>query len=293
MNKYLIFRTDRIGDFLISAILIKCIKANDPNAHIITIGSNKNFSYIKKFSYVDEVIEFKNTFFDKINLILRLKKNIFKTIIIHDDKKRSKFISFFLKSNNKIVLTNANNFTHLEIIKNILKKLNFSFFDESLNIFADQKETKIEKSEQTQIHFDEKWVHSTYISKFLNIEPSKQELFIFINDLIKKTKNKLIITTGSDTPKVLTDILPKIAKINVKIYENLSFFELQNITAKSNVLIACHGAISHIAAANKIKQIDIIDKSYNYTRWTAHFRSYNYLYRDSFNVLSKKIINKL
>ena len=87
----------------------------------------------------------------------------------------------------------------------------------------------------------------------MNIEPSKQELFIFINDLIKKTKNKLIITTGSDTPKVLTDILPKIAKINVKIYENLSFFELQNITAKSNVLIACHGAISHIAAANKIK----------------------------------------
>ena len=95
MNKYLIFRTDRIGDFLISAILIKCIKANDPNAHIIIVGSNKNFSYIKKFSYVDEVIEFKNTFFDKINLILRLKKNIFKTIIIHDDKKRSKFISFF------------------------------------------------------------------------------------------------------------------------------------------------------------------------------------------------------
>ena len=32
MNKYLIFRTDRIGDFLILAILIKSIRRNDPDS---------------------------------------------------------------------------------------------------------------------------------------------------------------------------------------------------------------------------------------------------------------------
>jgi ADP-heptose:LPS heptosyltransferase len=42
VNKYLIFRTDRIGDFLVSAILIKCIKINDPSANITVVGSNKN-----------------------------------------------------------------------------------------------------------------------------------------------------------------------------------------------------------------------------------------------------------
>ena len=31
MNNYLFFRTDRIGDFLLSAILIKSIKKNDSN----------------------------------------------------------------------------------------------------------------------------------------------------------------------------------------------------------------------------------------------------------------------
>ena len=46
MNKYLIFRTDRIGDFLVSAILIKCIKINDPSANITVIASDKNYYYI-------------------------------------------------------------------------------------------------------------------------------------------------------------------------------------------------------------------------------------------------------
>ena len=42
MNNYLIFRTDRIGDFFISSILIKSIKENDPKANIIIIASDKN-----------------------------------------------------------------------------------------------------------------------------------------------------------------------------------------------------------------------------------------------------------
>ena len=64
MNKYLIFRTDRIGDFLVSAILLKCIKKNDPNAHISVISS-KNYDYIKTFPYVNNVIQLNNNFISK------------------------------------------------------------------------------------------------------------------------------------------------------------------------------------------------------------------------------------
>ena len=49
MNKYLIFRTDRIGDFLISAILIKSIKRNDPDSFINVVASENNYNYIKSF----------------------------------------------------------------------------------------------------------------------------------------------------------------------------------------------------------------------------------------------------
>ena len=94
MNRYLIFRTDRIGDFLITAILLKNIKKNDINAHITLIASRKNLSYIKTFPYVNQVIQLDNNFLSKLNLFFKLFKFKYKNIILHDNKKRSKLISF-------------------------------------------------------------------------------------------------------------------------------------------------------------------------------------------------------
>ena len=293
MNKYLLFRTDRIGDFLISAILIKCIKINDPKSHITVIASKKNFSYIKNFIYVDDVIKLQNNIISKISLIFKLRNNRFKNIIIHDNKKRSKVISLFLKSSSKIFLENCDKLSHIKSIKIILKKLDLSFFEDSLNVLNYEYKKKKYNNNFVQLHFDEKWIYNSYISKFVNIEPNENELILFINNIIKKTNKELIITTGKILPKVLRNILPKISKMNIKLYDNLNFLELEHITLKSRVLISCHGAISHLAAAKETKQIDIIDKSYNYRRWTEHFRNYNYLYRNTFKDLSKKIIEKL
>ena len=72
MNKYLIFRTDRIGDFLLSLILIKSIKRNDIKSHITVVASNKNYDYIKSFKIIDEVILFKKGFFDRIKFLVVL-----------------------------------------------------------------------------------------------------------------------------------------------------------------------------------------------------------------------------
>ena len=293
MNKFLIFRTDRIGDFLISAILIRCIKINDPKSHITVIASKKNYLYIKGFTYIDDVIKLENNFLNKIQLILKLNQVFFKNIIIHDNKKRSKFISLFLKSNNKIFLDNSLKFSHIQLIKIILKKLNFSYFDDSLNTLSHKIKTSSKIEDIIQLHFDEKWIYNSYISQYINIEPNKTELIEFLVLIMKKTKKKLIITSGKHKPKVLEDINLAIARLNIEIYNDLSFSELEKITLRSKILISCHGAISHIASANKIRQIDIIDKSYNYNVWTEHFRNYDYLYRSNFNKLSKKIIDKL
>ena len=73
MNKYLIFRTDRIGDFLLSSILIKCIKRNDKHAFVVVVSSSKNFDYIKSFNYVDKVYNFENNILDKMNSKERIK----------------------------------------------------------------------------------------------------------------------------------------------------------------------------------------------------------------------------
>ena len=279
MNKYLIFRTDRIGDFLVSAILIRCIKLNDPSSHITLIASKKNYEYIKKFSFVNEAIKLENNLLDKIKLYLKLKKKIFKFIVIHDNKNRSKLISFFLKSNHKISFNDPEKYNHIDTIKLILKKMNFKFFDQSLNIFENGSNINNEEK-HIQIHFDEKWIFNDYIKNYINIEPTKEQLVNFINRIIKKTKKNLVITSGNKLPVILKEIMPIQNKLKIKIYDELNFSDLENITRKSEILISCHGAISHVAAACKIKQIDIIDKSYNYSRWTHHFRNYNHVYRD-------------
>ena len=290
MNKYLIFRTDRIGDFLVSAILIKCIKINDPSANITVIASDKNYYYIKLFPYVDRVELLNNNFLSKIILILKLFKYRYKNIILHDNKKRSKLISFFLRYNKKISIENTQKVLHIEIIKNILKLMNFNYFDEALNTLDHHKKNNANDKGLIQLHFDEKWIFNDYIKKFIKIEPTEIELINFIKMIIKKSRKKLLITTGIRLPKIMKKIKPLLRELEIEIYEDLNFSHLEKITSKTSILISCHGAISHVAAANNIRQIDIIDKSYDYGKWTAHFRNYKPLYRDSFNFLSKKIV---
>ena len=291
MNKYLIFRTDRIGDFLVSAILLKCIKKNDPNAHITVVASNKNYEYIKTFPYVNNVVQLNNDFTSKLSVFFKLFKFKYKTIIIHDDKKRSKLISFFLKSSNKIKILKSQRVTHIQLIKDILKKMNFNFFEDSLNTLTHRNQEKSNNGNLVQLHFDEKWIFNDYIEKFINIEPTEIELVNFVKKILKKNEGRLVITTGLKLPDKMNKIKPSLIELKVNLYENLNFIELEKITSNSNILIACHGAISHVATANNIKQIDIIDKSYNYGKWTNHFRNYKFLYRDNFAKLSNKIID--
>ena len=56
MESILLFRTDRVGDFLLSLSLIKIININYPNSKITVIASKKNYDYIKSFNEVHEVI---------------------------------------------------------------------------------------------------------------------------------------------------------------------------------------------------------------------------------------------
>ena len=62
---YLIFRTDRIGDFLITLPLIKSIKRNDLNAIIDVVTSTKNETQIKANTFVDNTFLLRsNSFID-------------------------------------------------------------------------------------------------------------------------------------------------------------------------------------------------------------------------------------
>jgi ADP-heptose:LPS heptosyltransferase len=297
MNKYLIFRTDRIGDFLLTIILIKSIKRNDPNSYIKVVASEKNFDYIKSFSIVDEVILFKKSIINRFKLINLLKIDKYNAIIIHDSKKRSIFISFFLKANLKL-LPNANsNISYFVNIKNILKRLDFNFDPADLNTLSNRKYNSLDilDNEYIHFHFDKKWIHKEYIQNYFNIEPTINELISFFNSILNKTKKNLVVTKGLNSTKILDEIFT--SKFNPRIFflKNLIFFEIENIIDNCDLLISCHGAISHVAAAKNMKQIDIIEESKSkfYKKWTDHFRNYNYIYRKNFNELAKDILKLL
>lgn len=81
----LIFRTDRLGDFIISCPFIISYKNKFPDNNISIVSSEYNSNYIKNFDFINEVIPLKRViyFFPKIyfliKIILTLKKKNLKT----------------------------------------------------------------------------------------------------------------------------------------------------------------------------------------------------------------------
>ena len=56
----MIFRTDRIGDFLITSPLLNSIKNNDKEAKIYIVASNKNLDFIKKTKLAEKIFLLKD-----------------------------------------------------------------------------------------------------------------------------------------------------------------------------------------------------------------------------------------
>ena len=128
--KTLIFRTDRLGDFIISCPFIISYKKKFPDNTITIVSSEYNSNYITNFHFVNEIIPLKNEikFFPKliilIKMILALRKTKFKNIIVLDGKKRSFFISLFLKGDKSILLQSK----ELELFSRIFNYKNVKNF---------------------------------------------------------------------------------------------------------------------------------------------------------------------
>jgi len=329
MNNYLFFRTDRIGDFLVSAILLNSIKRNDKNSVITIIASKKNYFYIKSFNFIDEVILYPDSLFKKIKLFFYLFKKNYNLIGVLDGKKKSIYFTFFLKSNFKILITgksfykNVLKFVYTKIflfkeslsrideIKEILDIISFNFheIDQYLfekRIFKNEEYIKIQKN-YLLFHFDEKWIYKDYIKEYDSIEPSFEEFVNFIDDLTKKVSLNIMISSGNIDNPILNKFYKNLKKHNDKlsfneyngqnvyVAKNLNFFDLETLVKNSSVVITCHGAVTHLASSLNKKIIDIFDKSKKefYFKWNKHIKNYSYTFRKNFNNLSLEIIEKL
>ena len=336
---YLIFRTDRIGDFLITLPLIKSIKRNDLNAIIDVVSSTKNENHIKSNKFVDNTFLLKsNSLIDKINLFFKLIKKKYDFIIVADKKNRSILISLFLLSKKKIFniskvfqkkilgffykdvfLDNdqVKNTSIKKIIEMNCASLNINFKEEdykffSRNQFEDHyklnKIFDLEKSEYLIFHYDEKWELDQYSKVFkkaknlTSIEIDINPLKKFLVDLAKKKSMDVVVTTGNletgiinrlkEVSRNLSSNLYSVSS-NIYLIVNQDFESISHLISRSRLFISCHGALTHVASCYDVEILDIIEKGKknHYQRITNHMKKYKSLNRESFNQLSKNIID--
>ena len=327
INNILIFRTDRIGDLIVSCPAIITIKDYLKNSNITIITSKKNYDYAKSLNLFSEVYKFPNkNWFLKIFFVIKLIKKKFDYVFIFDGKERSIITSGLIRSKNKVALTPK--------IKLLYRIFNIKFFldDEKSNLndtfqnflnyceintkitnfdflknkFNNKFSEQIKIKNYLHIHLDEKWFNDLYIKKYTDIRPAYSEFTEFLNIISKK--NDILITTGL-VNFALIDELKKnyIDKINDKVFIKKvnnrfiyliykpTFDDLESLLRNSNTLIACHGAITHAANSFSVKKIDILEESKIrfYKRFNSYLDDYNPIYRSSFNILKNEISQKI
>ena len=83
LKNILIFRTDRIGDLLLTCPAIITLKNYFNNSKITLISSEKNYEYAKTLKLFDEIYKFpKNNIINKILLIAKLRAKKFDYIFV-------------------------------------------------------------------------------------------------------------------------------------------------------------------------------------------------------------------
>jgi len=326
-NNILIFRTDRIGDLLVTCPTIISIKNYLKSTNLVLITSNKNYEYALSLDLFDEVYKFpEKGIFNKIFFILRLIKKKFDYIYVFDGKERSIISTFFIRSKFKVALMDKNKFFY--------KFMNIKFFLDTeetnlTNIFQqflsytnintkisnyDFLSSKIDNNFSSEIkiknylhiHLDEKWFNNIYIKNYTNIGPSYNEFVEFL-EITSKEKD-VLITTGLIDFDLINELKNKFfKKVNKKIFIKQgidksiyliykpTFKDLVSLLRHSDILIACHGSITHAANSFNVKKIDILEKNKIkfYRRFTSYLKNYYPIYRSNFSNLKTILLNTI
>ena len=327
MAKYLIFRTDRIGDFIFSRVITDAIKKNDTKSTIDFVCSEYNFNYIKNYKDIKNIyILKKNNFFVLVKLLFTINKNKYDKLIILDGKRRSIFFSIFTNAKKKYVLLKSFrskfilNFFFDKYFVNSEVNSQFQNFTTLINYFNfkipkkinyynrysfNNYNNKVINKKFSLLHLDEKWFEGYYFNDFNFMNLNHQNFNLLIKSIFNKKNIDLIITTGSVSIHQLK-LIKKVHfnKINKNLYiskkfgkkliiiENTSFRDLENIVKRSKLLICCEGAISHVSNSFDIKTIALVQDLKFGSFWTAHMNNIKLIPRSNIKNICN-LINKI
>ena len=148
-NKFVFFRTDRMGDFIMNTKAIYELKNKFLFSKIIIVCSPLNKKLIESYSFVDQIILYdkKYPFFKKFIIFLKIIKNKYHSSFVLDGKSFSYFCNIFLRSNYKsgIIYKKAKKFLRYKI--NFFRSsmlYNYLFFNHTVCFTSKSSQTKIE-----------------------------------------------------------------------------------------------------------------------------------------------------
>ena len=107
MKNIIIFRTDRLGDYIIHSRPIYEIKKRHKDIKMIIICSKVNEKILKNLNYIDNIIVYdqKAPLLKKIQIFFKIIRNKYYATFILDGKKFSYLCNIFIKANYKFGLS--------------------------------------------------------------------------------------------------------------------------------------------------------------------------------------------
>ncbi len=326
MAKFLIFRTDRIGDFIASQVVTSSISEISIRNQIDVVASKYNARYIKNFKYLNKIYIFDKTgnkLLDYFNLINQLKYNKYDYLIVLDGKRRSFLSGIFVSSRIKVCLLKdfypkiLIKLFYNKYIKNSETNTQFKNFQVLLNYLDIKSPRTINYYKKynfiknkfkfpkpyIHLHLDEKWFEGNYFSDFDYMNLKSENIYLFLRLLIKKFKSHIVITQGLKKVSIIENfknqyfkdsrnLKIRVKNKNIILVEKSSFREIENIVKNCKILICCEGAISHVSNSFNKKTISLIQKdrliSTNF--WIGHMKNIITIHRNDIKKVSKDIL---
>ena len=106
MKKFIFFRNDRLGDFIILTNILKSIKKKYKDSHITVVCSPLNYALVKKYKIVNQVYihSKKNSFYKTILLLNKIISSNYYASFAVDGKSFSNICNFLIKAKYKLGL---------------------------------------------------------------------------------------------------------------------------------------------------------------------------------------------
>ena len=165
---FIIFRTDKLGDFIIHSRPILELKKKFPHSIITVVCSDLNKKIISKFSFIDHIIVFNKSdpLISKFKIFIKIIFQNYYASFILDGKNFSYLCNIFLKSSNKIGLVHRSQ-------KKIFFKLTLTKPNSIYNYFFFNKHESFTNRNSLQHveHFPQKYINlfSEFISSDISV----------------------------------------------------------------------------------------------------------------------------